>query len=342
MKKTSIVLLTLFLVGSNALFAQGSSGVSKRGTTAAPFLSIAQGARALGIGGAFVAIADDPSAMYWNPSGIADLQGFNLMVDHTYWFADIQYNYVGATINVGSFGVLGVNLTASDIGQMNVTTVDQQEGTGEVFTVSDLAVGLSYALKLTDKFSLGFNPKFVYQKIWKMSASAIALDLGVKYNTPFEGVTLGMSITNFGTKMQMAGNNALVLYDSDPGNTGHNTRVPAELAMEEWELPLNFRVGIAYNVPMGGLGKMTLAVDAAHPSDNYESVNIGGEYVFDDFICVRGGMKSLFQKDSEESFTAGLGMKQFIVGNLQIMVDYTYQDFKRLKSAQKVTLGVAF
>lgn len=342
MKRTPLIVLTLLFLGCNVLFAQGSSGVSKRGTTAAPFLSIAQGARALGIGGAFVAIADDPSAMYWNPSGIADLQGFNLMVDHTYWFADIQYNYVGATINLGSFGGLGLNLTASDIGQMNVTTVDQQDGTGEVFTVSDLAVGLTYALRLTDAFSIGFNPKFIYQKIWKMSASAVALDLGVKYRTPFEGVTLGMSITNFGTKMQMAGTNALVLYDSDPGNTGHNTRIPAQLAMEEWELPLNFRVGIAYNVPMGGLGKMTLAVDAAHPSDNYESVNVGGEYVFDDFIYVRGGMKSLFQKDSEESFTAGLGVRQFVVGNLQISVDYSYQDLKRLKSSQKVTLGVAF
>jgi opacity protein-like surface antigen len=225
---------------------------------------------------------------------------------------------------------------------MNVTSVDQQEGTGEVFSVNDLAVGLSYALKLTDKFSIGFNPKLVYQKIWKMSASAIALDLGVKYQTPFQGVTLGMSITNFGSKMQMTGNNAVVLYDSDPGNTGHNTRVPAELSTESWDLPLNFRVGIAYDVPMGGLGKMKLAVDASHPSDNYESVNVGGEYVFDDFVYIRGGMKSLFQKDSEESFTAGLGIKRFVVGNLQITVDYTYQDLKRLKNAQKVTLGVAF
>jgi len=342
MKKISLVVLALILLGDHSLLAQGSSGVSKRGTSAAPFLSIAQGARALGIGGAFVAIADDPSAMYWNPSGIADLQGFNLMVDHTYWFADIQYNFVGATIGLGSYGVLGINLTASDIDQMNVTTIDQQDGTGEVFTVSDLAVGLTYGLKLTDKFSIGFNPKFVYQKIWKMSASAVALDLGVKYATPFEGVTLGMSITNFGTKMQMAGNNALVLYNSDPGNTGHNTRVPAHLAMEEWELPLNFRVGIAYDVPVGALGKMKLALDASHPSDNYESINVGGEYVFDDFVYVRGGMKSLFQKDTEESFTAGLGIKQFVVGNLQFMVDYSYQDLKRLRNAQKITLGIAF
>jgi len=82
------VLLTLSIAGSIA-FAQ--TGVSKRGTTSAPFLSIAQGARALSMGGAFVAVASDPSAMFWNPAGVAELQGFNLIFDHTLWIADIKY-----------------------------------------------------------------------------------------------------------------------------------------------------------------------------------------------------------------------------------------------------------
>jgi hypothetical protein len=339
--KTIVCLFTGILV-SGSVLAQGSRDVSKRGTTAAPFLSIAQGARALSMGGAFVAVADDPSAMYWNPAGIADLRGINFVVDHTYWIADIQYDYVGATVNLGSYGTLGVNFTSSSIADMKVTTVDQQDGTGEIFGVSDMAFGLSYAIKLTDAFAIGFNPKFVYQKIWKMSASAIAMDMGVKYRTPFTGVTLSMSITNFGTKMQMQGNNSLVLYDPDAENSGNNGRIPANLATEEWELPLNFRVGLAYDVPLGDLGKMILAVDAAHPSDNYESVNVGGEYVFDDFVFLRGGMKSLFLADSEESFTLGLGIKQLLLGNVQFCVDYAYQDFKRLKNVQKITLGVSF
>jgi hypothetical protein len=93
---------------------------------------------------------------------------------------------------------------------------------------------------------------------------------------------------------------------------------------------------------MDALGKIVLAIDASHPSDNYESVNVGGEYVFDDFIYLRGGYKTLFLQDSEERFTLGMGVRQFLLGNLQFSVDYAYQDFTRLKNAQKVTLGISF
>jgi len=342
MKSKILVSLLILCVCTSELFAQGTSGVSKRGTTAAPFLSIPQGARGLGMGGAFVAVANDASAMYWNPAGIAELTGFSFVFDHTYWIADIKYEYLGATIGIGSFGTLGVNVTASNIGDMKVTTIDQQDGTGEIFNVTDIAIGLSYGLKLTEDFAIGFNPKFVHQSIWKMSASAFALDIGVKYRTPFKGITLGMSVTNFGTKMQMRGNSALVQYDPDPYNSGNNGRIPAELSTDEWDLPLNFRVGIAYDVPLGDIGKLVLAADAMHPNDDYESVDFGGEYVFSDVVYIRGGMRSPFVKDSEEGLTLGIGVKQFVMGNLQLSLDYAYQNFSRLKNAQKVSLGVSF
>jgi len=342
MKRKAVFLLLVVLLSTSWASAQGTTNVSKRGTSAAPFLSIPQGSRALGMGGAFVATADDPSAMYWNPAGIADISGISVLIDHTNWIADIKYEFLGTTVSLGSYGALGVNVTVSNIGDMKVTTVDQQDGTGEVFAVTDLAVGISYAVKLTDAFSIGFNPKMVYQQIWKMSANAFAIDLGVKYKTPFPGVTLGMSISNFGTKMQMQGNNLLVLYDPDPLTTGNNGHIAADLSTGTWDLPLNFRVGVSYLVPMGSVGKVTLAVDAMHPSDNYESVNVGGEYVFDDFLYFRAGRRSLFQKDSEEGITFGVGVKQFLIGNLQFSMDYAYQDFARLKNAQKITLGIYF
>ncbi len=336
MKK--IIIAVLFLLAGTA----GAQVVSKRGTTAAPFLSIGQGARAIAMGGAFVAVANDVSSMYWNPAGIADLKGIGLMFDHTQWIADIKYEYLGATINLGPYGGLGVNVTASNIGDMAVTTVDQQDGTGEVFSVSDLAVGITYGLRLTEDFSIGFNPKLVYQKIWKMSASAIAVDVGVKYRTPFDGVTLGMSISNFGGRMQMVGPNSLILYDPDPTTSGHNARVPANLSTDEWDLPLTYRVGLAYDLPVAGIGTMIVAVDALHPSDDYESLNVGGEFVFKETFYVRGGMKSMFQKDSEEGFTLGVGVAQALIGNMRFRIDYAYQDFSRLKNTQKISLGVTF
>jgi len=318
-----------------------TSTVSKKGTTAAPFLSISQGARATAMGSAFVAVANDWSSLYWNPAGIASADN-GVMFDHTLWFADLSYNFIAGSYSLGSLGTIGLSLTSSSIGDMPVTTVASPDGTGEVFNVSDVAFGLTYAIRLTDDFSIGFTPKFVYQRIWKMSASALAMDLGVRYITPFKGIVLGMSITNLGQKMRMTGQNAVVLYDADPASSGNNGRIPSELSTGEWALPLSFRVGIAYQPDLGEMSKVTLALDAMHPSDDYESMNVGAEYTFDNFISFRGGYKSVFLKDTEESFTLGVGVQQHLLGNITLRADYCYADFGRLKNAQKITLAMSF
>ncbi len=337
---TSLILV-LFMVAEHN--AQGFiSDVSKKGTTAANFLSIGQSGRAVGMGSAFVGVANDVSAVYWNPAGIAGLKGVNVMFDHTSWIADISYNFLAASYNLGDLGTVGISFTTSDVGEMKVTTIESPDGTGEVFTVSDAAFSIAYALQLTDKFAIGFNPKFIYQSVWKMDATAFAIDLGVQYITPFDGMVLAMSISNFGTKMQLSGNSNLILYDPDPVNGGNNDKIPAYLETEAWSLPLNFRVGIAYNPVYNETHKLTVALDAAHPNDNYESINAGAEYTFNDFISLRGGYKSLFLDASEETFTLGFGLKQQLMGNVSIMVDYAYQDFGRLSDIQKFSVGINF
>jgi hypothetical protein len=342
MKKTILILvLTSLAAAGVSRAADFKSDVSKKGTTAATFLSISQGARATSMGSAFVAVADDWSSIYWNPAGIASL-GNGVMFDHTTWFADIGYNYIAGTIGLGSIGNLGLSVTSSSISDMRVTTVEAPDGTGEVFNVSQVAASIAYGIRLTDNFAIGFNPKLVYERIWKMSASTFAVDVGVKYNTPFEGIVLGMSIANFGGKMQMTGQNAIVLYDADPSNSGNNGRIPAEISTDNWSLPLTFRVGLAYHPSLGERQQLTLAVDALHPSDDYESVNLGAEYCFDDYVSIRGGYKSLFLKDTEESFTFGVGVRQHLVGNLTLLADYCYIRFGRLNYAQKITVGMGF
>jgi hypothetical protein len=140
----------------------------------------------------------------------------------------------------------------------------------------------------------------------------------------------------------MEGNSSLVLYDPDPLTTGNNGRIPAFLQTEEWSLPLTFRVGLAYKVFEMEQHRLILAVDALHPSDNYESVNAGAEYLFNDFFAVRGGYKSLFLQDSEESFSLGVGIKQYLMGNVEFKIDYAYQDFRRLGGVQKFSVGIVF
>ena len=337
-----IFLMTLVLI-STMTFCQGFvANVSKRGTTAAPFLSISEGAKATSMGSAFVAVSDDQSAFFWNPAGLAKIEGVGVMFDHTNWLADVAYNFIGASYNLGDMGAVGFSFLSSSYGDMKVTTVDAPDGTGQIFTVSDIAFSIGYAKNLTDNFAIGFNPKIVYQSIWNAHAIGFAMDLGVQYKTPFEGIMLGMSISNFGTKMQMQGTTTLVTYDPDPTTTGNNGKIAANLNTDYWSLPLIFRVGLAYSPISNEIHKFTIAIDALHPSDNYESVNIGGEYVFHDILAIRGGYKSLFLQNSEESFSLGFGLKQILLGNIAIRLDYAYQNFGRLNNIQKFTVGITF
>jgi hypothetical protein len=142
--------------------------------------------------------------------------------------------------------------------------------------------------------------------------------------------------------MRMEGSSSLVLYDPDPGNSGNNGNIPANLQTDDWDLPLNFRVGLAYQPLKIDKNVFTVAMDAMHSSDNYESINVGGEYTFDEAFSLRGGYKSLLLKDSEESFSLGVGLKQYLMGNIAVKFDYAYQDFGRLTEIQKFTLGINF
>jgi hypothetical protein len=343
MKNKLIIILLVILFSSSAIYAQlFVSDVSKKGTTAASFLSIAQGARATAMGGAFVGIADDQSSMYWNPAGLAKTQGIGVMFDHTSWIADVKYNYIAASYSMNDLGVIGFSFTTSDIGEMNVTTIEKPEGTGETFSARDAAFSVSYAINLTDNFAIGFNPKLIYQTLWKMNATAFAMDVGVQYRTPFAGIILAAAVSNFGTKMQLSGNSNLVLIDLDLQNGGNNDKLPAYLQTDAWSLPLNFRVGLGYTAEFSEMHKVTLAVDALHPSDNYESINVGAEYWFMNLVALRGGYNSLFLDKAEASFALGVGVKKLLLGNVNIIFDYAYQDFGRLNNIQKFSVGINF
>jgi opacity protein-like surface antigen len=342
MKKFYILIL-LIIFEATYLSAQNyRENVSKRGTTAASFLEIPVGSRALAMGGAFTALSDDPTAIYWNVAGLAKLKRSGVIFNHTEWIANIQFNFLGAAFKTDKWGTLGLSLTSLNMDEMDVTTVEEPEGTGQTFGAGDFAFSLAYAFNLTDRFSVGLNPKVIHQKIWEMSATGIAIDIGVHYVTPFKGVTIGFTMVNFGSKMQMDGHNSRILYDFDPNSTGNNERVPAKLETDKWALPLNFRIGMLYELLDTQQHTVNMEVDAAHPNNNYESINTGIEYIFKNRFALRGGYKSLFLKDSEESFTVGAGVNYPILGNVMVHIDFAYADFGLLENVQKYSIGIDF
>ncbi|NWG29050.1 MAG: PorV/PorQ family protein [Ignavibacteriaceae bacterium] len=317
-------------------------GQSKVGSTSAPFLNIGIGPRAISMGGAFIATASDVSSLYWNPAGASRSDINEAMFSHSRWFADITYNWAGAMVKLGDAGTVGLNLTYLDYGDMEITTLSEQDGTGQLFSAHDMSMGLTYAYNLTDRFSLGGTVKYIQQKIWNTSASAFAMDLGVLFHSDIYGLRIGATITNFGTGMKMDGKDLLVQHDIDPNNYGNNDQILASLQTDEFPLPLTFRIGLAMDVLNNEEHRFTLALDALHPNDNDESINIGGEYMFNNLIAFRIGYKSLFLTNSEEGLTAGVGLNYNFTNDFGVKVDYAYQDFGVLDYTQHFSLGIRF
>lgn len=341
MKRTTFILCILTLLLSNSL-AQFGGDVSNVGTTAASFLEIGVGARAISLGGAFVATANDASALYWNPAGLGRLNRTEILFVHTNWIADIRFDFVGAVAPVGQIGTFGAAITSLSMDDMMVRTEDQPEGTGEFFQVGDMAIMLSYGFNLTDRFSIGFSGKYIHQRIWKETAQGFAVDIGTLFTTGFKKMRIGAALTNFGSDLQMTGDDLLVYHDIDPRQMGNNERIFAQLQTEKWALPLNFQAGIALEPYQSNSQRLTVSVEAMHPINNTESVHLGGEYAFREMFFLRAGYRNLFLRDSEEGLTLGTGFSAQFIGSFRFTVDYAFADFGRLENVHRFSLGMKF
>lgn len=321
-----------------------SQTVSNTGTKPAQFLKIGPGARPVGMGEAFVSVATGALATYWNPAGLAQTKGYSYFFTNSKWLAGIQYNYLAFAVPIPRRGVIGGALSYIGTDNMEVTTETNPEGTGEYFKYTGIAIILSYGKMFTDKFSFGFNTKYIYEKLKLMSASTAAVDIGLKYQTEFHKFTIGMNFQNFGGKMRLVGEDTRFIYYPDPNRDPNSQpNVIADLRTESYDLPMRFLVGVSmYPIETDRL-KLLVAIDAVHPNDNTEYINAGAELSFNDMAYLRIGKEHTFMRDAEGGFTVGGGVRYRRPGSpISFAVDFAMSDYGRLENVKFVSVGLSF
>jgi len=345
-------IIVLFMVLSSV--ALNGQMINRYGTTTANFLEIGVGSDANAMGEAYVAVANDISSIYWNPAGLANLDATSVSFMLQPWLVDINMLFTGGAVVIPRVGNIGFGITQMDYGEMDVTTLEYQDGTGEKFTATDLAASLTFSRKIVSWFSFGSSMKYIRSNIWHSSASAFALDLGVLVNTKFfsfngqekDGMNIGMSISNYGTRMKFDGIDVYQPIDVSEYEEGNYGDVAGQFRPSEWELPLIFRIGIALKPIVSNFTNVTIAADALHPNNNSESINLGcsmdntipGFGVF----SLRGGVKALYMDSSQYGFTGGLGIKMYYLGNRSLSIDYAYKTIGILGDIHVYTVGISF
>lgn len=353
MKEFHLLTITLMLIviSLNTTLAQKPM---RAGTTAANFLEIGFGGAGSSLGDAYVSMVNDVSAIYWNPAGLANMEYSEAMFVSQPWIAGINTSYSAVGINITGIGTLGFGFVNVDYGEMEVTTLAMQEGTGEKFSASDKAFILSYGRRLAEWFTFGASVKYISSSIWHMNASAIAFDLGVIINTSFftttgkveDGLNIGMSISNYGLPMKYDGMDLLNPIDISPTEGGNYRDVQGQFKLQEWELPLIFRIGASYNPIVIGNHTITITANALHPNNNSESVNLGIQYSlaipsFGKFFA-RGGYKALFMEDSQYGVSVGFGILTTLLYNNGIKFEYAFRDVGILGGTHCYGLSVMF
>lgn len=319
LSSTSLIFLILGISGSL------HAGFDKVATTAAPFLKMGVGARAISMGGGFVALADDATALYWNPAGMTYSQGVTATASHNDWMLDINHDYVGIILPGRSNERIGLSATSLTMGEQQVRTLENPNGTGLTYGVMDLAISASYARQITDRLSFGLSGKFIQLTAYNESAEALALDIGSILRTDFYGLKIGMALSNFGGDIQFRGRDLIVKADIDEQIDG-NYNSDVDLRTEAWPLPLMIRIGLSMDL-MGNqhavipsqFSRLTLALDVDHPNDGPEHVNMGAEFAMREMLYLRGGYRHNYD---QESWTMGAGVRLDLQDLGQIRLDY--------------------
>jgi hypothetical protein len=277
-KRSHLTLFTmtvmLLAVGSTMLFV---SAANCGEVTGLAFLKIGVGARAVGMGSAQVAVASDATSLYWNPAGLALVNGWNLHLSHNEWVQDMRYEYLAVAKRMGRHG-LGIGFSG-----LYMNELERRDETGRLlghFGFYDIAVTGGWGMNVKPGVYVGSSVKMLVEQIDDMTARSFAVDVGAKYDTPIPRLSVGAGVFNVGPRMK---------FD-----------------VQEFDVPRIVSCGAAYSFPVEKWsGDLLMAADLVSYRGENVKTHVGAEYTFKKLASVAVGYK--FGYDVE-GFSAGAGV----------------------------------
>jgi len=312
----------------------------KIGTTGATFLKIGIGARATSLAGAFVSLADDPSASYWNPGGLGFQRIMAVEGGYNLWFGGIKQGYLYSVFPIGMYTTLGVGINSLSSGKIEITTLEEPEGNGLFYRYSGTVLSLAISRLLSSTFSMGIGLKGIQEVLWREEARTFALDFGALYHTEFKGLDLGLCLSNIGGRMHLEGPD-LSLPVQPPGAGGAHPEIEGVLKTGNWPLPALFRVGITQELigsrgilKDSGNSKGRLILQGTHHSEARQEASLALEYELPPWLSMRGGWKV---GADEETWSIGIGVGLHW-GKGMTRLDYAITNMGRLGLVNRVSL----
>jgi hypothetical protein len=344
MRSVVCLILLLGILSMTGLAANKS----RIGTAGAQELLIPVGASGAALGSSAGIFMKGVDAIYWNPAGLSHIgSSVEAMFSSMSYIADVNVAYGVIGVQAGEIGTLGFSVKSISFGEIQRTTVEYPDGTGELYSPSYLTLGVTYSRLLTDRISIGLTGYVVSEKILNMSATGLVFDVGIQYhNLGIQGLMLGLAVKSIGPNMKFGGSNAYVQATA-PGTDRGQQNYTVEMA--GFEMPTMMEIGVGYTKKLDD--KNGFALGAMFRNNNYQDdeYNVGTEYNFNDMVFIRGGYTFSPQVDKDPTgatgyiydWTLGAGFK-YDLGGIGLAVDYAYRNVKYFEGNNVFSIQLAF
>ncbi|HQV30372.1 MAG TPA: PorV/PorQ family protein [Calditrichia bacterium] len=344
MKKISTfysgIALALLMLSASLL----AGDPARTGTSAATQLLVPVGARTMGMGGGNLANVQGLEAMYWNPAGLARLEhSAATEVSTMTIFNDINVNFLGMAASLGAYGNLGVSIKAFDVGEIVETTTEDIDGlSGKTYSPVMMTLGATYGKRLTEAIQFGFTSKVIHESIPRVSATSVAFDMGIQYQTlgGIEGLSFGVAVKNIGKNMKFGGS-GLIRNGVDVGQSNQEART---IPVQSDKLPATFEIGVGFHRSISESNSILFSGNFQNNNFGSDEVHLGVEYAFNNLIALRGGYLLADNLPAEEqvyTFALGFGL-QTMMGGTELKFDYAFRDAQYFNGSNLFSLTLGF